>query len=95
MEWALIALMAAQAGYSIYASNEQQQVASEAAELGRRRSIQNQNRLVEEGFRRQRGATSGTVLGGTPLGQARQAQQQGSILSNATTQSRSLLGNTL
>lgn len=94
MPWALIAIAAVQAGYAIYNSQQQQQVAKQAQFEGEERATQQRNQLVESGLKRQRGASSGTLLGGAPLGQL---EGQGGTLLNTTgnTTTKSLLGNNL
>lgn len=93
MEWALIAL--AQAGFSMYQQQQQASAAASAQRKGERQSVENQNELLEKRLKRMRDvSTGGSVLGGaTAMGKARQASQQGSILSSSGT--GTLLGNTL
>jgi hypothetical protein len=94
MPWQLIAIAAVQAGYAIYNSEKQQQIATDTQIAGERKANANRNRLLEEGLRKQRGASSGSLLGGTPLGQS--SNKGGTILdTTGNTTTTSLLGNSL
>ena len=89
MPWALIAVAAIQAGFSIYQQQQQRQAAQRAERQAASDMAQNQSNLLLEQQRERRRA-QGTVLGGA--NQRSQAMsQQGSILTS-TPQNRSLLG---
>ena len=94
MEWALIAL--AQAGFSMYQQDQTLAAASKAQREGRRQTLENESELERQKLQRMRGVGS-SVLGGSPSSLARQASQQGSILSSSGTgtSTGTLLGNTL
>jgi hypothetical protein len=95
MPWQLIAIAAVQAGYAIYNSERQQDIAQQTQQEGMKRTNENRNQLLREGLARQRGASSGSLLGGTPLGQS--SNKGGTILNTTgdTTTTKSLLGNSL
>jgi hypothetical protein len=93
MPWALIAIAAVQAGYAIYSGQQQQAEAAQAQFEGEERAIKNRNELVERGLKKQRGASSGTLLGGANFS----SDSASSTLLNTTgnTTPTSLLGNNL
>lgn len=95
MPWALIAISAIQAGYAIYNSEQQQATAQNAETEGNVAANQNRNRLLREGLDKQRGASSGTLLGGSPLGQLDNSSATLLNTTGDTSTQKSLLGNNL
>lgn len=86
---ALIAISAIQAGMSIMQQQRQMDAAKKARKQAQRLEIENQSKLVEEGYKRRRAqqGASGTILGGNPVQDPQQSlltqtdQQKQSILS--------------
>ena len=93
MPWALIAIAAVQAGYAIYNAEQQKDIAAQAQFEGEERAIKNRNKLVESGLKKQRGASTGTLLGGANFSSDSASSTLLNTTGNNTT--NSLLGNTL
>jgi Flp pilus assembly protein TadB len=94
MPWALVAMAALQIGASFLQQKESMKAAQRAGERSAAKATENQNRLVQEAQRERRQAQGafGTVLGGQPTTAAEQVSQRGTVLTQADTQQRSLLG---
>jgi Flp pilus assembly protein TadB len=95
MPWALVAMAALQIGASFLQQKESMKAAQRAGERSAAKATENQNRLVQEAQRERRqaqGAFGGTLLGGQPTTAAEQVSQRGTVLTQADTQKRSLLG---
>lgn len=84
---ALIAISAIQAGMSIMQQQRQMDAAKKARKQAQRLEIENQSKLVEEGYKRRR-AQQGA--GGTILGGPAQDPQQ-SLLTQTDQQKQSIL----
>jgi Flp pilus assembly protein TadB len=92
--WPLLAMAAIQAGASFMQQRETMKAARRAQKRSAAESIENQKRLVEQAQkeRRQAQGAFGTVLGGPSQTPSQQVSQSGTVLTQADTQKRSLLG---
>jgi Flp pilus assembly protein TadB len=94
MPWALLAMSALQIGASFLQQKESMKAAQRAQRRSASEATENQNKLVQQAQRERRQAQGafGTVLGGQPQSQAQKVSQSGTVLTQADTQKRSLLG---